>query len=182
MAWLQGRVDEIVVNDYGMLAYISETFKVALYLGRLFTKDYRDPRYEEYFNQVLNPKILNRPMLELIVDFKVKGLEFDPTHVGINFREVPEQLTIGIHAPYCYMTTGHICEYASLDKEIAKKFRPNSPCKHECTSNMIRYDFEDDREWIRIGKTIYFENRECTIYELEHMRNIYFPIDMEVEG
>lgn len=178
--WLGKIIDEVVVNDYGMLAYVSDRYHVSLHLGRLFTKDYRDPRYEEYFNQVLSPKIFNKYMLELVKAFKVKGVEFDPTHVGINFREAPEELIVGIHGPYCYMTTGHICEYASLNKEIDKKFRPNNPCTHECSSHIISYDLEDDREWLRIGKTIYFENRECSIYELEHMRMIYFPIDLEV--
>ena len=181
LEWLKGLVDEMVVNDYGMLAYIHGKFDVSLYLGRLFAKDYRDPRYEEYFNQVLEPKIINRYMLELIKTFQIKGIEFDPTHTGINFREVPKELIVGVHTPYCYMTTGHICEYASLDKEISQKFRPNSSCKHECSSYRIHYDFEDDRQWVRIGRTIYFENRECTLYEAQNMRTIYFPIDMEVE-
>ena len=173
-------VDELVVNDYGMLTYVKETYKLPIYLGRLFAKDYRDPRYENYFNEVLKPKIFNHYMLELIKDFEVKGLELDPTHIGVDLREAPSWLTIGMHGPYCYMTTGHICEYASLDKPIEKKFRPNNPCAHECTSHVIRYDLEDEREWLRLGKTIYFENRECTTYEIDHIRNIYFPIDLEV--
>ncbi len=178
--WIEPLIDEIVVNDYGMLVYMKDTYEAPIYLGRLFAKDYRDPRYEGYFNEVLNPKIFNHYMLELIKYFEVKGIEFDPTHTGINLSESPKWLTVGIHSPYCYMTTGHICEYASLDKEIAKKFRPNTPCTHECSSHVIRYNLEDNREWLRLGKTIYFENRECTTYEIDHIRNIYFPIDLEV--
>lgn len=177
---LEPLIDEIVVNDYGMLKYIKDTYETPIYLGRLFAKDYRDPRYEEYFSQVLKPKIFNDYMLELMNCFDIKGLELDPTHMGVDLREAPKDLVIGMHSPYCYMTTGHICEYAALDKPIEKKFRPNHPCTHECTSHVIKYDLEDQREWLRLGKTIYFENRECTTYEIEDIRNIYFPIDLEV--
>lgn len=172
--------DEMTVNDYGMLVYISQNYDIKLNMGRLFMKDYRDPRYEEYFNQTLQPKIFTTYLKDLIKKNKISGLEFDPTHRAIDLSEKPEGIHIGIHEPYCYMTVGHICEFASIHKEIDKKFRPNTSCQRECTSHIMRYNLHDGHNWIRVGRAIYFDNRTCDVKGSHERRIIYFPIDLEV--
>lgn len=179
MAILGKVLDEITVNDYGMLEHIASTYKeIGINMGRLFMKDYRDPRYPKYFEVALKPRIFTKYLDELIKTYGITGMEFDPTHMEIDFEGKPQHIEIGLHEPYCYMTVGQICEFASIHKDISQKFRPNSLCERECMTNRIKYFNEDDREWLRIGKTIYFKN-EPQISGIEKIRKIYFPIDME---
>lgn len=172
-------LDEITVNDYGMLAYIHENYEVRLNMGRLFMKDYRDPRYPAYFKTVLKPKIFTKYLIRLIEQYQIDGMEFDLTHVSINFENKPKGIVIGVHTPFCYMTVGQICEYASINKQIEKKFRPNQSCAKECQETIIRYDMQDCREWIRVGRAIYFDNRDCEIEGVSKYREIYFPVEWE---
>ena len=172
-------LDEVTANDYGMLAYMASKYpNIRLNMGRLFMKDYRDPRYKEHFKTTLSPKIFTKYLDELIKTYNIKGIEFDPVHEEMTFKEKPEYIEIGIHEPYCYMTVGQICEFASIHKPISEKFRPNSVCERECTSNKIKYYLHDEREWIRLGRTIYFKNKP-RVSGVEKIRRIYFPIDME---
>ncbi|WP_310604751.1 hypothetical protein [Anaerosporobacter sp.] len=177
--YFENCMDEITVNDYGMLAYIHETYDVRLNMGRLFMKDYRDPRYPVYFKSELRPKIFTKYLSRLIREYQIDGMEFDLTHLIINFESKPSGILIGLHTPYCYMTVGQICEYASINKEVEKKFRPNQPCAKECQETIIRYDLRDNREWIRVGRGLFFENRECQIEGINKYRAIYFPVEWE---
>lgn len=172
-------MDEITVNDYGMLAYIHENYEVGLNMGRLFMKDYRDPRYQAYYEKTLQPKIFTKYLVRILEQYQIDGMEFDPTHKEIDFSKKPKGIQIGIHTPYCYMTVGQICEYASINKEMDKKFRPNQPCAKECQDTIIRYDLQDEREWIRVGRAVYFENKECQVGGLSKCRIIHYPVEWE---
>lgn len=169
-------IDEITVNDYGMLKYISNTYEININMGRLFMKDYRDPRHEDYFVRVYKPKIFTEYNNSMVKEYGVSGFEFDLTHEVVDFSNKPENIIIGVHYPYSYMTVGHICELASINKDISKKYRPNAGCKKECQNNRIKYEFDDDREWFKYGRTIYFNNSDCSIQGNQKLRKIFFPI------
>ena len=176
------QIDEVTVNDYGMLLYVRDSYQdIGLNMGRLFMKDYREPRYEEYFNQVLKPKGFTNDLKKIVKQYQVKGIEFDPTHKIIDFSEKPEEIEISIYAPYAYITVGQICEVGGISKSIEKKFRPNEPCKTECYKYRMKYFLEDDRDWRRIGRAIYFENRKPKLIGATKVREIYAPLDWEVE-
>ncbi len=51
-------IDEITVNDIGMLAFLQNKNTVRLNLGRLFFKDSRDCRIPDYMNGCLTPVLL----------------------------------------------------------------------------------------------------------------------------
>ena len=176
-------IDEIVVNDYGMLDYIYKMYngKIKLNMGRLFMKDYREIRYPEYFNQVYKPKIFTPYLDKLIEKYNIKGMLFDATHKTVDFSEKPEEIEIGIYEPYTYMTVGQICELGSTHLPIEKKFRPNFGCKQECNEHVIQYFVNEGVNWLRIGRTIYFENRDFTIQGLSKLKRIYCPYDLEVK-
>lgn len=183
ISWYKEIIDEITVNDYGMLLYVHKTYKeIGLNLGRLFMKDYREPRYEDYFNSVLKPKGFNNYLKSLVKTYSIKGIEFDPTHRIIDFSEKPEEVEIGIYAPYAYITVGQICEVGGISKPIEQKFRPNEPCALECYKYRMQYFIEGERDWRRIGKAIYFENKAPEIRGLSSIREIYAPLDWEVEA
>ncbi|BBF43386.1 hypothetical protein lbkm_2074 [Lachnospiraceae bacterium KM106-2] len=178
---LDQTMDEFTFNDFGMMNYLSKTYHSKLNMGRLLVKDYRDPRYQEYFQMTLKPKIFHQYLSEWIKDYGITGVEIDPTHAAIDFAEAPEGIAIGIHAPFCYVTMGRICEYASIGKEIDQKFRANNDCHLECSTNLIRYNLEDGMQWIRVGRAVYFKNETVQLKNLSEYRLIYFPIEWEEE-
>lgn len=177
--WGRDCVDEITVNDYGMLLYIKDTFPHTINMGRLFMKDYRDPRYEEYFQMPWKPKMFTSYVNGLIREYKISSIEFDITHRNMDFSEVPDAILPGLHTPYCYQTVGRICEYASIQKDINKKFRVNQDCNENCLENLIRYHVTDENvEYIRKGRTVYVRNPGYELTGLNKYRLIYFPITL----
>ena len=184
-------LDEVTVNDYGMLDYVTSHYNLKYNIGRLFMKDYRDLRYPEYFNTILHPKAFNSYFYKIIDKYRISGIEFDPTHKTVNLETyIPNkavslknrpQIEMGMHRPYCYVTVGQICEFGSIHKDIEKKFRPNEVCQGECNDNIFCYEFGDGHKWLRVGRAIYFDNRNCEVQGVSQIRNIYFPVDLVVK-
>lgn len=175
-------LDEITVNDYGMLMYLHKNYpSLNLNMGRLFMKDYRDPRYEEYFNTPLKPKAFTSYLEKLVRDYSIGSIEFDPSHKIIDVNEKPEEVTIALHTPYCYETVGQICQMAGISQPIEKKFRPNEPCQQECYTHKIHYFIDEGITWFKLGRAVYFKNEACEIKGTECIRIIYSLLDWEVE-
>ena len=175
---LNSFIDEICVNDYGMLQYSSDHLDMvgSISLGRLFMKEYRDPRYHSYFNRMIQPKIFTSYFSKLCKQYNIIGAEIDPTHEGIVLSEAPEGIEISMHTPLCYLTVGQICEISSLQKDIEKKFRPNDKCNYECTKYNVQYFSEENLHFIKFGRAVYFENHITKIEGTELIRIIYFPL------
>ena len=166
-------IDEITVNDFGMLTYIQSNFDIKVNLGRLFFKDARDVRVNEYYLQKGKVNILS--VLENIVDIsKINYIELDETNKMI---DVNDNYNVAVHFPFCFMTTGNICKYASINKSLECKFRPNDRCGQECSCVYEHYSEIYNGtpiELYRIGRTVYAymtERSEITNKE----REIYFP-------
>ncbi len=174
-------IDEITVNDYGMLEYIHIKYQMNINLGRLMFKDYRDPRYEEYYHQINKPKYFTKHLKQICEQYQISGLELDITHESIDISNAPSDIEIAIHVPYSYMTVGMVCEFASIPYEITKKFRPNLPCHKECLRNRIVYHMLEDRKYLKIGRTVYFEHKDGTVLGEREYREIYAPINLEVK-
>lgn len=176
-------IDEITVNDYGMLEYICSTYKYPVNIGRLLMKDYRDPRYEDYYAQTIKPKIFTSFFDRLRENHNITGVEFDPTHQGIDLSKAPCDLNLAVHTPFCYITVGQTCEFASINKSVEYKFRPNSKCGKECTDYSVTYHADEGLQLYRVGRAIYFRNEDCKILSDREFRSIYFPIDkLEITG
>ena len=175
---LHSFIDEICVNDYGMLQYSSDHLNRvgSISLGRLFMKEYRDPRYHSYFNRMIQPKIFTPYFSKLCKQYNIIGAEIDPTHEGIDLSECPEEIEISMHTPFCYITVGQICEISSLQKDIEKKFRPNDKCNYECSKYKVQYFSEENLHFIKFGRAVYFENQITKIEGTESIRIIYFPL------
>ena len=131
-----------VVNDFGMLNYLKNKKMI---LGRLFFKDVREPRIKDHkFGFTITNEIKR-----LINDYKIVEVE-------------SEALS---HFPYKNISSCHICEYASISKEINKKFRANDTCKIDCSRAFIEYD-----NYLKLGKGIYY------LDDLDIKNGIYFPV------
>lgn len=179
MAYGEGIIDEITGNDVGVLSYANKEYSAGINIGRLFMKDYRDPRYEECFDIPWKPKMFTDYFRRMLMEYNVKGIEFDMTHKVMDFSELPTGVVAGIHAPYTYQTVGRICEYASVQKEIAKKYRPNDICQTDCAENLNKYSVSDgNMEYVRFGRAVYFKHPGYELRNLKRYRLIYFPIHM----
>ena len=169
-------IDEVTVNDLGMLFYIKEKFNIKINLGKLFFKEPRDLRVPEYYyTEVVKPEIA-----KIICDREIKEhislIELDEVCNKICTDNI-DDFNIGIHIPFCYMSTGNICKFASINKNIDLKFRPNDSCKQECLSvyeHYCEYYNESKIDIYRLGRAIYSFTRErCELSNVS--REIYFP-------
>lgn len=172
-------IDELCVNDYGTLDYVVKKYQMPVHLGRLFFKDYRDPRYEDYWNGTCRPKLFNPYFKQIVEEYQVKGLEFDPIVSCIDLQQAFSGLTYSIHTPYCYITTGQICEYGSIGQPMDQKFRPNESCRMECSRLTSLYELPEGQMWYRMGRAIYFKNETCLVKGIPQIRELVFPIQLE---
>ncbi len=174
-----GYLDEITVNDYGMMEYIHSNYKQRINLGRLFAKDYREKRYGIYFSMTIKPKIFNSIMKEFVRRYQIYGLELDLTSQKIDLEEAFENLVVGFHYPYCYQTVGNICEIGSTNLPLEQKFRANHKCEMECEHQIIHYEAAEGGHYIKHGRAVFFENKDCEIIHGNEIRLIYAPKYME---
>lgn len=126
-------LDNVVVNDYGMLSLCKE-YQINIILGRTFDKRLRDPRVQsELF---LNGKpedlgVFSEAYLRMYHREGIFALELDCLELGID-QAIPEQLkTIYMHYPYRYITSGRICEFAGIEKENSNKYKIGQ-CSMQC--------------------------------------------------
>ncbi|MCI9261571.1 hypothetical protein [uncultured Adlercreutzia sp.] len=163
--------DEVTVNDYGMLDWLADRGDVALNVGRLFSKDLRDLRYEAGFPSAYRPAFLGAGLDALQEAYPtIRGIEFDPCGRAIDLTEAPLIVTPAVHAPYLFVTTGSFCPYAPVtDKGIPA--RAGSPCSHQCDEALTTYRLEGeagaaandaqaaaDVFYTKHGKTVYMMN------------------------
>lgn len=171
----KGVIDEITVNDLGMLFYVIRNIPIKVNLGRMFYKEPRDVRIPEYYNQdgTLNSLI---PLNEIVDLTSLNTIEIDEIKLKIRSESI-QTVDIAVHTPFCFMTTGNICKFASINKDIEHKFRPNCLCQKECASIYEHYSELYNGSQIdifRIGRTVYYLNLKRS--KIENLkRNIYFP-------
>lgn len=179
---LEGVIDEVTVNDLGMLCHIKNLNKYRVNLGRLFFKNPRDCRVPEYTDSIIAPGFLSKLNQEIWKKQLINCIELDPTNRILDVSEIKSlDVEIALHSPFCYMTTGKICKFASIHKDIDKKFRPNVNCQMECMSISDTYTghvvpTNCDPIIYRIGRTLLFENNESEIVGNNLERLIYFPV------
>lgn len=178
----EGMIDEITVNDLGMLYYVQNFNKYKVNLGRLFFKNPRDCRIPSYTDSTVTPAFISKLNLDFWKKQSINCIELDPTNQILDVSEAKNlDVMIALHSPYCYMTTGKICKFASIHKSINKKFRPNVTCQMECMYISDTYtghipQTNCDPMIYRFGRTLFFENDEVKIIGKNQERLIYFPI------
>lgn len=179
-----GDIDEITANDPGMVDFSFTHLDRPLNAGRLLMKVARDPRplrLAEARCDVGVPTIVT----ELFKNQKLRGIELDPTHAELDLSELSglaPHLSVGVHTPYCVLSTGAICELAGARRPVHERFRPNAPCKLECSRCSITYELACDVRLLKFGRTVYFPNQGCIVREGEGVRMIVTPFDVLVSS
>lgn len=173
-------IDEITVNDFGMLEFATKLNNVKVNVGRMMNKDTRDIRYAEYFNTSHKPEVFTLTN-SLFKNYAVNTYEFDLTNRFVDFRGVNEEYAV--YYPFTYATIGNICEYAGVSLPIEKKFRANYHCAYDCVRFLNAYRTREGDEYVKIGKTTYFKVDDFIIKSDKPYRLIYEPfLAFQTEG
>ena len=165
-----GFIDEVIVNDVGMLDYVSREYDVKIFLGRLFFKNTRDSRGPfprtgdgiNFYSSVYN---------QLLKDYAFAGIEADAAALDMDFEGMPEDMVLGLHEDLTYLTTGRMCAFAAAGLTDDRKFLPDEPCKLECVGNAVTYSLEGGII-IKAGKTCYCAARPATVHGVTRLRSI----------
>lgn len=149
----QDTLDEVVVNDFAMLTWIRKTHPAfSVWLGRLLIKDTRDPRYS-MDQHICN--ILDHVQSGSLYGFAVSGVELDAFE-PLTVKNLPD-ISLGIHYPYTYVSTGRICEIGSIGQDVIMKFCATVNCSRQCTHTWIYYD-SNGIPFLKYGRAIYGNN------------------------
>lgn len=169
-------VSSIVVNDFGMLTYVSETYDIPVCLGRLLFKQSRDSRYDVFRDQIPPYEVCSRQFHELIRDFPVKAIELDDVRADTVLLN-RYGYEVHVHSPLVYMSTGMVCEYASAGIADAKKFRPNQACAHQCSKYCTGYVGANKNLFYKIGRAVYYPGDPNAACADGVAKEIYFPFE-----
>lgn len=181
-----GVIDELVVNDIGMLRFATNSFKVKIVLGRLFFKDPRDGRFSKFIARRVAFSLLSHH--RLFEEWHPFGIEIDPVSDEIDLSSISGLVThVALNSPFCYMCCGNVCRAASAFKPIDKKFRPSAPCALECLETAsIHTDRlrKDSRTLLMVGKTVYFSQPSVKVVLPQgcSLCRLFFPLQEFMDG
>lgn len=162
-------IDEVTVNDVGMLRYISGRGNVNINHGRLLQKYSRDIRHANYSKGC----------------FKYYGYsdEYESLAETIEFDVCAETMEIhiggkraAIHRNCSYATMGRNCQFAGLNRSVWEKFDLSSPCGEVCSRFFLNYVDQEGHTFCQVGKAVFFEVSANTIRTDSEVRFIDFPL------
>lgn len=166
-------IDELVVNDYGMLEFavqLQERYPIKITAGRLFSKNFRDPRYSAYEKETAYsfiPEILQK---------KVSAIEIDLVSENIDFSDLDSEIQIHAHYPYTYVTCGQNCEFAASIQPEGYRFIGGRGCGLSCMNGYMETS-ANDALFLLVGKGVYTKSNLSTNYVRKPDRFIYWPAD-----
>lgn len=189
--------DEVVVNDPAMARRVADLFdaafpfrpsapgfspRPALVRGRLMAKAPRDPRYLDLGLCPQPCPIDARQAQAECAELGFSLMELDPFAPVIDAARLEGALPIALHLPHCAMSTGHICEAASIGVPERRAFRPGSLCRRQCLDGVdvyeaVNYDTGEPVYLTRQGRTTYFENPGCRVVGDRPARVVWSPAD-----
>lgn len=193
-------IDEIVVNDWGVLNIIRKHFpKYRCVFGRILDKMKRDPRiskkeYLSYFSKdglimLQSPTASSKDYRAFMTEQGVDRFEIDNVIQGLYLEDVTDK-QISIYMPYGFVTNGKICQFAGIHNKPEDKFQVNTCCRQECQSlmqimqkHLTALPSETDKKLdnirvIRKGNTVFFMNAdiEQCICDSHITRIVYEPV------
>lgn len=149
------KIYKLIINDFGGIEIHKNYFsKCSIGLGRILFRQYRDFRYNEYSSSILS---VHTSLLETVKQYFISPTSIDIDCIGYNMdlSNVPSDIQVYLHYPAILSTYGHICEFASISKDIKQKFRPDSACNNECFSCALCYK-NNNMTYYKIGRGIYY--------------------------
>lgn len=158
---------EIVVNDWGVAAFVAEQFpSLRAIAGRVLCRMVKDPRLDaawaHHCGLGLDSPFLQRVMRNL-------GIE----RVEIDMPLFADQIVLGrvpflqgVHLPYFCVAKGRMCRIGSMSLEGPGKFAAGHRCKKECldlVSETCRPGAQDGWPTFQVGNSIFGRHSPRTI-------------------
>lgn len=162
-------IDEVTVNDVGMLQHFKNRAGISINQGRLMQKYTRDIRYADYSDGKLR-YYGYADNYESIVE----AIEFDAcaktmeVHIG--------RKKVVIHRDYQYATMGRICWFAGFNRGAWEKFDLNCPCDEACGRSFLSCIDQEGHTFYQVGKAVYSEQSASTIETDSEIRFADFPL------
>lgn len=170
---------EVVVNDWGVLTLLRDNYpQIEPVLGRLLTKQRRDPRMEQIIDgtqhpvtlpapeggtpTVLMPKrpprttaahfrgsLINVPAFQkFLAGWGIRRVELDHLIWSMDVR-LPPRLRASLYIPYAFMATTRMCGKISLSY---------APCRKECKKYFLKLNEPHSPvPFYSIGNTIFYK-------------------------
>ena len=171
-------MDEVTVNDIGMYCWLHESSIIRINLGRLMFKDTRDFYQDSIHDEIEKPKIWNETFLKLI-DERVGSVECDCIYDVIDAETIPKGVALGVHYPYSYTSTSHLCLFAGIGKEVNKICRPSAECSMQCIDGYTVYGIAGKQAKLyRVGKAVLAAALKTKVKNKEEIRIIYYPLSL----
>lgn len=192
-------IDEVTVNDYGMLDWMANRTALRLNIGRLFSRDLRDPRYEGGFPDCYRPALIPEALEAIMGEYsQVGGIELDPAGLTVDISAAPALATVAVHVPYLFATTGKHCSVAPA-RPGGVPASSGDACAQECCGSMVTHCLfpqvqgdapaegggqmgdgvvgEGARElyYLKRGKTVYVLNDGVRVTGQRPYRLVYTP-------
>ncbi len=155
-----GCIDELVVNDLGVLAWVSkQKFALQLRAGHHFDKMLREARFpvEENGDIRSNAELFCTPYLEqtaekqMLRDLGVVGAETDPVP-GFSLC-LPADRSYAIWYPRTILSYCTTCEFAGSGLPLEKRFIPGR-CKMECLEYQIDVHGDSVQKIVKSGRLV----------------------------
>ena len=173
---LSSHISSLVINDFGMLEYVSQRYSFPITLGRLLYKQSRDIRYEVFRDGAFTCEVCSAQFHQLIKDYPIKAIELDDIRAN-TVIENKFGYGVYVHSPLVYSSTGMVCEYASAGVPNTKRFRPNSPCAHQCSKYCTSYVGVNQKQYFKLGRTVYYPGDMRAAMAENVDKEIYFPFE-----
>ena len=126
----RGVVDEITVNDVGMVAYCLDRYGLPLNAGRLFSRS-RATRAMRSSSRSGMRWAFPRSSPSCSARASCRGWSSTPRMRRWTCRRTARlhaaSSSVGVHMPYCYLSTGtRSASWPSIGRPVREKFRPNA--------------------------------------------------------
>jgi len=191
---------EVVFNDWGIFYLLKNNFKnLTPVLGRLLTKQRRDPRMLKIFldkqsQVVINAKsrkiikvpkkgpptlfehhqasVINAPVFQkFLLSERIKRVEIDNLIWKMNI-DVPQAIGVSVYFPYGYITTGRMCWKLCLSY---------APCKKECKKHFFRLMHKSlPVPFYAKGNTVFYKSSRLDFESLQHLKNLRIVYQAEL--
>lgn len=174
---------EVVFNDWGVLQLLRRDYPALVPVqGRLLNKSLRDPRVTTMYASAPAPasalQVLQRSNLDntsyalLLARFGVQMIELDNLPQGNDLSFVGNGLRAAAYLPFGFISTSRVCMAAGLHYHKGDKFQPSAPCRHECQTHLLEYQFTNspfgnrEQRFYLKGNTYFYAHTEAMLRTL----------------
>lgn len=174
---------EVVFNDWGVLQLLRRDYPTLIPVqGRLLNKSLRDPRVTTMYASAPAPtsalNVLQRSNLDnasyarLLHRFGVSLIETDNLPQGNDLSFADNGLGVAVYLPFGFISTSRICMAAGLHHPKSDKFQPGAPCRHECQTHLLEYQYTNspfgnrEQRFYLKGNTYFYAHSEAMLRAL----------------